>query len=259
MARGDSRYPTLSVTPQGRSFLKNRESIELPVLESTKRVSRRARAELDYDYDLFQKLRELRSRLASDRSVPPYVVFGDVSLREMAHYYPQSQDSLLRITGVGRVKFRDFGDNFLDVIRVYAVPKGIEDRTGMTASGASRESRCSLNGNTSRNSGIGSSLEETLALLKEGLSFQQVVNRRGLAGSTVSSHLEWLIESGKLDDYEGYLPADPDMKRITHAFETVGYERLRPVHDALGGEVAYWKIRLVRAHYRRQSSIPPTA
>ena len=88
LARGDSRYPTLSVTPQGRSFLKNRESIELPVLESTKQVSRRARVELDYDNDLFQKLRELRTRLASDRGVPPYVVFGDVSLREMAHYYP---------------------------------------------------------------------------------------------------------------------------------------------------------------------------
>ena len=252
MARGDSRYPTLSVTPQGRSFLKNRESIELPVLESTKRVSRRARAELDYDYDLFQKLRELRTRLASDRGVPPYVVFGDVSLREMAHYYPQSEDSLLRITGVGRVKFRDFGDDFLDVIRDYAVPNGIEDRTGMMASGGSRESRRSLNGNSSRNSGIGSSLEETLALLKEGLPFQEVVNRRGLARSTVSSHLEWLIESGKLDDYEGYLPADPDMKRITHAFETVGYERLRPVHEALNGEFAYWKLRLARAHFRRQ-------
>ena len=58
-----------------------------------------------------------------------------------------------------------------------------------------------------------------------------------------------------MDDYEGYLPADPDMKRITHAFETVGYERLRPVHDALGGEVAYWKLRLARAHFRRQFAI----
>ena len=226
----------------------------MPVLESTKRVSRRANAELDYDYDLFQKLRELRTRLASERGVPPYVVFGDVSLREMAHYYPQSGDSLLKITGVGRVKLTDFGDDFLDTIRAYAEPNGIEDRTGMTASGRSRESRRSLNGNSSRNSGIGSSLEETLALLKEGLPFQEVVNRRGLARSTVSSHLEWLIESGKLDDYEGYLPADSDMKRITHAFETVGDERLRPVHDALGGEVAYWKLRLARAHLRRQSS-----
>ena len=88
----DSRYPTLYVTPRGRRFLKERESIELPVLESTKRVSSRKRAELEYDNDLFQKLRELRTTLAADRGVPPYVIFGDVSLREMAHYYPQSED-----------------------------------------------------------------------------------------------------------------------------------------------------------------------
>ena len=150
LARSDSQYPTLSVTPQGRRFLKERETIELPVLESTKQVSRRASVELDYDNDLFQKLRQLRTRLASERGVPPYVIFGDVSLREMAHYYPQSQDSFLKITGVGRVKLNDFGDEFLDMIRVPTlVSKGIEDRIGMTASGGSRESRRSLNGNSS--------------------------------------------------------------------------------------------------------------
>ena len=255
LARNDPKYPTLSVTPQGRRFLKNRDSIELPVLESTKQVSRRASAELDYDDALFQKLRELRTRLASERGVPPYVIFGDVSLREMAHYYPQSEESLLRINGVGRVKLRDFGVEFLDVIRDYAAPNGVEDRTGMMASVRYRESRRSLSGNSSRGSGMGSSLRKTLALLHEGIPFQEVVNRRGLARSTVSSHIEWLVESGDLKDYERYLPAEADLERITHAFEKVGDERLKPVHEALGGEYAYWKIRLVRAHLRRQSTV----
>ncbi len=246
----DSRYPTLSVTRQGRRFLNQRESIELPILEGMKRAKKRA--ELDYDNDLFQKLRELRTRLASERGVPPYVVFGDVSLREMAHYYPQSEDSFLRITGVGRVKLRDFGDDFLETIRSYAEPKGIEDLTATASPGAPKEPRRSPNGNSSRNSGIGSSLQKTLALLQEGIPFQEVVNRRGLASSTVSSHIEWLIESGDLKDYERYLPADADLKRITHAFEKVGDDKLRPVHEALGGEYPYWKIRLARAHLRRQ-------
>lgn len=252
LARDGSQYPTLSVTSQGRRFLKERERIELPVLEGMKQAKRRASAELDYDDDLFQKLRELRTRLASERGVPPYVVFGDVSLREMAHYYPQSEESLLRISGVGRVKLRDFGDDFLDVIRDYAAPNGVEDRTGMMASGRSRESRRSLSGNSSRGSGMGSSLQKTLALLREGLPFEEVVNRRGLARSTVSSHIEWLVESGDLKDYERYLPAEADLKRITHAFEKVGDERLKPVHEDLGGEYAYWKIRLARAHLRRR-------
>ncbi len=252
LARNDLKYPTLSVTPQGRHFLKNRESIELPILEGMNRAKRRAGAELDYDNDLFQKLRELRTTLAAERGVPPYVVFGDVSLREMARYYPQSEDSFLRITGVGRVKLNDFGDEFLETIRSYAEPKGIRDGADTASPGAPKESRRSPNRNLSRNSGMGSSLQKTLALLQEGLPFQEVVNRRGLASSTVSSHIEWLIESGDLKDYEGYLPAEADLKRIVHAFESVGDDRLRPVFDAMDGEVAYWKLRLVRAHLRGQ-------
>ena len=252
LARSDSQYPTLSVTPQGRRFLKERENIELPVLESTKRVSRRSKAEFDYDNDLFQKLRELRTRLASERGVPPYVVFGDVSLREMAHYYPQSEASLLKINGVGRVKLNDFGDEFLATIRDYAEPKSIPDGAAMASPNAAKEPRRSQNGNSSRKSRMGSSIEKTYDLLREGLPFQEVVNRRGLADSTISSHIEWLIESGDLKDYERYLPAESDLKRITHAFDTLGDERLRPVHEALDGEVAYWKLRLARAHRRKR-------
>ena len=252
LARSDSQYPTLSVTPQGRRFLKERENIELPVLESTKRVLRDSKAELDYDNDLFQKLRELRTRLASERGVPPYVVFGDVSLREMAHYYPQSEASLLKINGVGRVKLNDFGDEFLATIRDYAEPKSIPDGAAMASPNAAKEPRRSQNGNSSRKSRMGSSIEKTHDLLREGLPFQEVVNRRGLADSTISSHIEWLIESGDLKDYERYLPAESDLKRITHAFDTLGDERLRPVHEALDGEVAYWKLRLARAHRRKR-------
>ena len=254
LARNDPKYPTLSVTSEGRRFLKNRENIELPVLESTKRASIRASAELDYDDALFQKLRQLRTRLASERGVPPYVVFGDVSLREMAHYYPQSQDSFLKITGVGRVKLNDFGDEFLDTIRAYAEPKGIEDRTVAAPSERPRESRMSSDRRKTRDSGMNSSLKDTLSLLQQGLPFQEVVNRRGLARSTISTHIEWLIQSGDLEDCEAYLPDAEDLARITESFERLGDERLRPVHDALSGEIAYWKIRLARAHYRRQSS-----
>ena len=256
LARGDSRYPTLSVTPQGRSFLKNRESIELPVLESTTRVSRRARAELDYDNDLFQKLRQLRTRLASERGVPPYVVFGDVSLREMAHYYPQSQDSFLKITGVGRVKLNDFGDDFLETIRAYARPKGITDSAGAEPSARPRESRRSSYGRKTRDSGMSSSLRETLALLQQGLPFQEVVNRRGLARSTISTHIEWLIQSGDLEDCDAYLPDAEDLSRIAESFDRLGDERLRPVHEALNGEFAYWKLRLVRTYRRRSTGFP---
>ena len=118
-------YPTLSVTPQGRAFLRNRETVRLPVPESRarSRASRRAAASaapIDYDETLFEKLRAVRTRLARERAVPPYVIFGDRSLQEMSAYHPTTPNAFLRINGVGQKKLQDFGEQFLKVIQNYS-------------------------------------------------------------------------------------------------------------------------------------------
>src|SRR3989344_4645132 len=71
---------------------------------------------LEYDKLLFEKLRILRKQIANQRNVPPFVVFGDVSLREMAYRLPKDKDEFLEIRGVGDKKLNDFGDLFLEVI-----------------------------------------------------------------------------------------------------------------------------------------------
>ena len=114
-------YPTLSVTQEGRAFLRNRDTVHLPVPESRarSRASRRAadHALIDYDETLFEKLRAVRTRLAQERAVPPYVIFGDRSLQEMSAYHPTTPDAFLRVNGVGQKKLQDFGEQFLEVIR----------------------------------------------------------------------------------------------------------------------------------------------
>ena len=55
----------------------------------------------------------MRRRIASEKRVPPYVVFGDATLQQMAYYIPQHAESLSRISGVGAVKLRQYGTNFL--------------------------------------------------------------------------------------------------------------------------------------------------
>ena len=72
---------------------------------------------MDYDKELYEKLRILRKQIASEKSVPPFVIFGDVSLREMSHYLPENKFSFSKIKGVGEMKLRDFGDKFLELIK----------------------------------------------------------------------------------------------------------------------------------------------
>ena len=69
--------------------------------------------------ELFEALRALRKRLADEQGVPPYVIFGDVSLVEMSRRKPANEAELLDITGVGRVKLERYGAEFLDTIAAF--------------------------------------------------------------------------------------------------------------------------------------------
>ena len=133
LRKTSSEYATLGVMAEGRRFLNDRDTLTLSrrkkqEVERESRSSHRgARDTLDYDSGLFEELRALRRRIASEKRVPPYVVFGDATLQQMAYYIPQSHESLSRISGVGAVKLQQYGDDFLSVIREYARENNLAD------------------------------------------------------------------------------------------------------------------------------------
>ena len=87
-------------------------------VEARKRPKRRA-GEIECDEALFEQLRVLRRKLADERDVPAYVIFSDVSLREMSRVYPTTFAEFGRIPGVGQQKLRDFSEPFTSAIRGY--------------------------------------------------------------------------------------------------------------------------------------------
>jgi ATP-dependent DNA helicase RecQ len=84
----------------------------------------------EFDQALFEKLRLLRARLASERRLPPYMIFGDKTLQDMARAYPSSMEHLANVFGVGKVKLTQFGETFLALIRSYMSEKGIVKPVG---------------------------------------------------------------------------------------------------------------------------------
>ncbi len=115
-------YNVLQVTESGMQLLRGNGSPRLlkPAKTATERKARRsASKEVSWegvDRDLFEELRALRKELAAERGVPPYVVFGDATLREMALVKPSSKSELRGIKGVGDKKLSDYGDAFLERI-----------------------------------------------------------------------------------------------------------------------------------------------
>lgn len=117
------RYPTLSLTPSGVEVMHARAPItlfEIPQLPRARR-SRRAPTPSDVEYDttLFDKLRQLRRKLASERGLPPYMIFGDRTLQELAAVQPTDVEELRGIRGVGAKKLDDLGPLFLEAIRAH--------------------------------------------------------------------------------------------------------------------------------------------
>ncbi|MGS0729422.1 HRDC domain-containing protein, partial [Shewanella sp. 0m-11] len=89
------------------------------VIQTTKRRSTNTRAPLNYDRKLFARLKLLRRTLAEELDVPPYLVFNDATLAEMAAILPTSPGEMLAVNGVGERKLERFGGEFLDEIADY--------------------------------------------------------------------------------------------------------------------------------------------
>ena len=85
--------------------------------------------EAGYDQELFELLRNRRKQLATEANVPPYVIFSDKTLTEMATLFPQSKEGLLTISGVGTVKLKKYGRDFLFLMQEYCRLNKIEDKT----------------------------------------------------------------------------------------------------------------------------------
>ncbi|MBA4138600.1 MAG: DNA helicase RecQ [Opitutus sp.] len=118
VAQAEGEFPILELTAEGMNLLRTREKITLtkPLsLPKAKRVTRRE-GEIECDEILFAHLRNLRKKLADERGVPAYVVFGDATLRQLAREYPTRIGELEGITGIGEKKRAEFGATFTAAI-----------------------------------------------------------------------------------------------------------------------------------------------
>jgi ATP-dependent DNA helicase RecQ len=124
------RMSVVELTQDGREWLRSKEPLELtrPVVAKPTSRERRSRSdragEIECDEILFERLRELRHELAAKEGVPAYIIFGDVSLREMARDCPATMEVFGLISGVGEKKKANFGKLFISEIAAYLAEKG---------------------------------------------------------------------------------------------------------------------------------------
>ncbi|MFD2999454.1 DNA helicase RecQ [Pontibacter toksunensis] len=226
---------TLKLTEQSRKVLFEGKQVHLVKFEEVKQAEEaaarpRPKRELIKDA-LFDRLRALRKRLADEMGVPPYVVFTDSTLQEMAAERPTNRISMLAISGVGAQKYDRFGDAFITEIIDFI---NEEQAKGTKLKGATHLS--------------------TFELLQQGKTVEQISKERNLNPVTIYSHLATLYEQGYQVDMTKYVTKQ-EYKAIAVAIAKHGTEaKLKDLFEALGEQYDYYKIRLAVSIYKKQNS-----
>lgn len=116
-----ANHSALQLTESARPFLRGEKQLQLalPRLGISATAFVQKQASHRYDKDLFARLRFLRKQIADLENIPPYIVFNDATLQEMAEFLPTSKVEMLEINGVGERKFERFGQAFMSLIKEY--------------------------------------------------------------------------------------------------------------------------------------------
>jgi ATP-dependent DNA helicase RecQ len=232
------KFATLSLTQAGRDALRHRTPITLTKQIEVVSQSRDQKARvgaIECDEALFERLRDLRRGLADERNVPAYVIFSDVSLREMAKNYPTTASEFRGIPGVGEQKLKDFAEAFLGEIKNY-----LAANPRRTFSSGLERRRPPLR------TRLNESQRETLRRFQSGESVDDISRGRGFVRSTVYDHLEAAIKLGESLKPERFFTA-AQREEIAAAFRNVPDRKLADVKSLLDGKYDYGELRIFRA------------
>ncbi len=193
---------------------------------------------------LFERLREVRRSQADQRGVPPFVILGDATLRELARYRPTTLAAISRMKGFGEQKLAEFGAVFTSEIAKYCRANDVSMNVAMAnAVVRERESRRSA----ARK--IPAGAYAAFAHFDDGETIEQVMQAMGRARSTVCGYLVQYVGAQRPKSIDRWVPP-AQQECVLQALEKVELPGLRPIFEFLQGAVSYDAIRLTLVHHR---------
>ncbi|MGH7495497.1 MAG: DNA helicase RecQ [bacterium] len=249
----DLEYGGLQLTPKAHEVLRGMEKFLGTVQAERMEEAAGAEESVEYDRGLFDLLRKLRKELADEQNVPPYVVFPDKTLTEMAAYFPQSRTSLRRMHGVGEAKLEKYGTFFLQEISRYCREHGLQEKSRSTKEFTA----------TGKLPTADAPVTPKTMLIAEafnaGKSLTELTQQFEITSRTILEHLYKSVRQGRVLRVEGLVECsrlDPvERDRVLQAFEKLGPDFLRPVFQALNEKVSYDELHVLRLYYLSELNV----
>jgi len=236
-------YGTLKFTEKGTKFLESPQDVMLikeadysDVDSDDPVVSMKAGGGAA-DEQLFAMLRDLRKKVANEKKLPPYVIFQDPSLEEMATIYPITEEELTRIIGVGKGKAAKFGKPFMELIKKHVEENDIERPSDVLIKSIVNKSGLKV---------------QIIQNIDKKLPLEDIAKGSGKTFDEIIEELESIVESGTKINIDYYLEDILDKDSIGEIYdyfmESEGGE-LKPAFRELTPDFTEEEIRLVRIKF----------
>ncbi|MCP4401235.1 MAG: RecQ family ATP-dependent DNA helicase, partial [bacterium] len=239
----DPQYGSLKLTPKAWAVFKGEEQVFGKIEEEHLEKRKGSADELEHDRGLFDILRKKRKELADFANLPPYAIFPDTTLIEMAHYFPHSPESMLSMSGVGSKKLEKYAEIFLDIIANYCAAHQIEEipkrqfKSKLASAKSTAQARHIL----------------IAEAYNSGKSVKELMAEYKVKQGTILDHLFKYVQEGyalqraeELRELSSL--SEQEKQAAIHAFERLGIERLKPVFEALNEQVNYDELRILRLY-----------
>ena len=240
-------YPVLTLNQLSMEIIKGERKVFVK-----EQVVKKIKIE---ENELFTILKELRIDISRDEKIPPYMIFGDTTLKELSNRMPVAEEQFLDISGVGNSKLNKYGEKFMSKIKEYIEEKNIEVTWSFNKANSNiyfdevldKEEKKKKERNKNGEEKVKSHYI-TVDYIKDGKSIKEVVKERELALVTVMGHIQQYISEGNKVDFK--IPFneffnEDEEKIVLKAIDEVGYNKLKAIKEIVPQEISYDAIRAI--------------
>ncbi len=240
-------YGVLKLTPKGEKFLKNSHAITLTKDYDFSNPEENEENEQDtvpqnsgkaYDEVLFDLLKNLRKRIAKEKNLPPYVIFQDPSLEEMATTYPTTEEELAKVNGVGIGKVQKFGKPFLEAIVKYVEENEIETASDVVVKSTVNKSKTKI---------------FIIQQIDRKVDLEEIAEAKDLTFEELLSEIEHICDSGTKLNLDYYINQVIEKERQEELYEYFMNSEIddiqAAIRDLAADDFTEEEIRLMRIKF----------
>lgn len=230
------QFPTLKLNHQSIKILKGQAHVSMSSLTIPSQI------EVDFHPDLFEQLRQLRTKIATEKNLPPYIVFPDSTLKDIARYLPNTKIMMLNIKGIGEKKYEQFGERFTDIVKAWKKehPEA-KARTLIHQQSAPKREK--------QNSNEPSYLQ-SYNLFQSGKTIKEVALIRDLAEQTIENHLFQAFKKGYYLSW-GIFFDNKEEQEVLTVLNSLSDTKLKSLKKKLPKHFSYRTIKAVLTKHNK--------